>query len=58
MTRTLIEIKINFGKRKGWITSGSTLIIAGFVSFSNHPDWGVWCSILGFTITAIALLKK
>lgn len=47
-----------FKKRKGWIAFGNTLIISGFVSFSNHPDWGVWCSVIGFIITGVSLFKK
>lgn len=45
-------------KRKGWIALGNTLLISGFVSFSNHPDWGVWCSAIGLLITLIAFSKK
>lgn len=51
-------IKERVKKRKGWVALGNTLIISGFLSFSNHPDWGVWCSIIGFIISVIALVKK
>lgn len=51
-------IKERAKKRKGWIALGNTLFITGFLSFSNHPDWGVWCSAIGFVITLIALFKK
>ena len=51
-------LKINVKKRKGWIAFGNTLLITGFFSFSNHPDWGVWVSIIGFAISVFSLLKK
>ncbi|MHA7056476.1 hypothetical protein ACWGOQ_0004610 [Aquimarina sp. M1] len=51
-------IKENVKKRKGWIAVGNTLIISGFLSFSSHPDWGIWCSAIGFVITLASLLKK
>lgn len=50
-------IKKRVKKRKVWIAIGNTLFITGFLSFSNHPDWGIWCSVIGFVITAISLLK-
>jgi hypothetical protein len=53
---TLLKERIK--KRKAWVALGNTLIISGFLSFSNHPDWGVWCSVLGFVITSVSLLKK
>lgn len=52
------SIKERVKKRKGWIAVGNTLFISGFLSFSNHPDWGVWCSAIGFVITIVCLLKK
>ncbi|MHA7059627.1 hypothetical protein ACWGOQ_0020540 [Aquimarina sp. M1] len=51
-------VKKNFKKRKGWITTGNTLFFSGILSFSNHPDWGIWCAAIGFLITAVSLLKK
>ncbi|MDO1501914.1 hypothetical protein Q2T40_17405 [Winogradskyella maritima] len=50
-------IKERAKKRKIWIAFGNTLFIAGFLSFSNHPDWGIWCSAVGFVITAVSLVK-
>ena len=52
------KIKEIVKKRKGWVDLGNTLFITGFLSFNNHPNWGVWCSAIGFIITLIALLKK
>tara|TARA_Y100001933_G_C18959515_1_gene547502 strand:+ start:754 stop:930 length:177 start_codon:yes stop_codon:yes gene_type:complete len=58
MTISLEKIKERVKKRKGWVALGNTLFITGFLSFSNHPNWGIWCSAIGFIITLIALLKK
>lgn len=58
MILSIKTIKTNARKRKGWIALGNTLIITGFLSFSNHPNWGAWCSAIGFIISATALLKK
>lgn len=51
-------IKERAKKRKIWVAFGNTLFITGFLSFSNHPDWGIWCSAIGLVITLITLLKK
>ena len=53
---TLLKERVK--KRKGWIALGNTLIISGFLNFSNHPDWGIWCSVIGLVITGVSLLKK
>jgi hypothetical protein len=57
-TISWISIKKKIKKRKGWIAIGNTLFITGILSFSNHPDWGAWCSTIGFLITSVSLLKK
>lgn len=49
---------LKFKKSKCWMILGNTLIIAGFTSFSNHPDWGIYCSVLGALITLTAFIKK
>jgi len=51
-------IKANFKKRMGWIALGNTMIISGFVSFSNHPDWGYWWAACGAVILIITILIK
>ena len=51
-------IKRNFKKRIGWISLGNTMIISGFVSFSNHPEWGYWWAACGAVILIMASLIK
>jgi hypothetical protein len=51
-------IKKKVKKRKGWIALGNTLFITGFLSFNNHPDWGVWCSVIGLMVALVSILNK
>ncbi len=58
MENILKKVKKNTRQRPGWTVVGISLLIVGFTSFSNHPDWGVWVSVLGFAILiAITLFR-
>lgn len=45
-------------KRKRWVVFGSTVFISGFVSFSNHPVWGIWSSVIGLIIALASIIKE
>lgn len=43
-------------RQRGLITIAITIIITGFISFSNHPHWGYWWSGFGVLLLLYALI--